>query len=362
MKITFVLPGDSRAPGTDKVVFEYANHLAFRGHSVTVVHPASVDATGSAAERVFQTARFRLWEATGDFGPQSWFHLWPTVQLAWVPSLDEKHIPEGDVIVATAWPTAGAVTTYRPEKGCKFYLLRNYQPLDAPEDLVRTTWMLPLQKIAIARWLKETAEEMGESAAYIPNGLDFEAFGCDIPIRQRTSPTVTMPYHENIWKGSRDGIHALRLVQKVVPDLKVKLFGIDSKPKGLPGWMTYLREPKQADLRNLYNESTVFLAPSWKEGWPLPPAEAMSCGAALVCTSIPGHDEYAVENRNAFLAQPRDPQSLAEALVRALKEKSTRFAYAEQGLSDIRRFTWDAATDRLETEFSWRVADAAAGK
>jgi glycosyltransferase involved in cell wall biosynthesis len=263
------------------------------------------------------------------------------------------------VIVATAWPTAGAVTTYGPDKGCKFYLLQHYETFTAPEDLIRATWMLPLHKIAIARWLKDTAEEMGESAAYIPNGLDFDAFGCDITVRQRTSPTVTMPYHENVWKGSADGIQALRMIQRVVPDLKVRLFGIDPKPKGLPGWMTYIYKPAQSDLRNLYNQSTVFLAPSWKEGWPLPPAEAMTCGASLVCTDIPGHDEYAVDGRNAFVAQPHDPQSLAEALVRALKEKSTRFAYAEQAISDIRRFTWDAATDRLETEFSWRVADAA---
>ncbi len=82
----------------------------------------------------------------------------------------------------------------------------------------------------------------------------------------------------------------------------------------------------------------------------------MSCGAALVCTDIPGHNEYAVQDRNALMVEPHHVQSLAEALLRLLREKTSRFALAEQGLSDIRRFSWDAAIDRVETEFAWRVA------
>ena len=364
MKITFVLSGASRVPGSFKIAFEYANHLAFRGHKVTVVHPALTDPKASAAEKAFHAARYRLWDFTGDFGPKHWFRLWPTVQLLWVSSLEEQHIPWADVIVATGWVTAEAVANYASNKGSKFYLVQNFETWEAREERIRDTWKLPLQKIAVARWLKDTITGMGESAAYIPSGLDFEAFGCDIPIRQRTQPVVAMQYHESVWKGSADGMKAMRLAHNgAVPDIQVKLFGIHPKPRDLPDWMRYFQNPELQDLRRIYNESTVFLAPSWHEGWPLPPAEAMSCGAALVCSGIPGHDEYAVQNRNAFLARPQEPQSLAEALVRALREKSTRFTYAEQGLSDIRRFTWEAATDRVETEFAWRVdADAEAAK
>lgn len=40
MRITFILPDVTPIPnGGVKVVYEYANHLAARGHTVTVVHP-----------------------------------------------------------------------------------------------------------------------------------------------------------------------------------------------------------------------------------------------------------------------------------------------------------------------------------
>jgi glycosyltransferase involved in cell wall biosynthesis len=357
MAVTFVLAGASRVPaGGHRVIFEYANHLTYRGHNVSVVHAAQADPLASTAKKAYAAAGFQLRSATNDFGPQSWFRLWPTIKLLWVPSVDEQHIPPADVIVATNWATAEAVASYAKDKGHKFYLLQKDESSSAPEERVRATWKLPLQKIVVARWLKELAAEMGESAAYIPNGMDFDAFGCDIPVRERTRPTVSMWYDPFVWKGAEDGIKALRMAQRALPGLQATLFGTSPAPKGLPNGIKYLRQPPQTELRQIYNQSAAFLAPSWKEGWPLAPAEAMTCGAALVCTDIPGHNEYAVHERNSFMAKPQDPQSLAEALIRMLREKTLRFRLAEQALSDIHRFTWEEAADRVETEFGWRVA------
>lgn len=41
MKITFVLVSSGQNPvGGFKIVYEYANCLAARGHNVTIIHPA----------------------------------------------------------------------------------------------------------------------------------------------------------------------------------------------------------------------------------------------------------------------------------------------------------------------------------
>lgn len=76
------------------------------------------------------------------------------------------------------------------------------------------------------------------------------------------------------------------------------------------------------------------------------------CGAALVCTDIGGHREYAEHERNALMAPPRSPQQLGEALARILTDDGLRQRLAEQALVDISRFTWKAATDRLEATLS----------
>src|SRR4051794_19718590 len=102
MKITFVLPGSSRVPmGGYKVVFEYANCLSERGHTVTVIHPAHLDEKAELREKLYHNARYVLWGSTGWFGPQKWFSVRPEVELKWVHSLREANIPTGDAVVAT---------------------------------------------------------------------------------------------------------------------------------------------------------------------------------------------------------------------------------------------------------------------
>lgn len=353
MKITFILPGSSRLPvGGYKVVYEYANHLSDRGHSVTVLHPAMLDPTVSLAEKAYHGGRYALWSAMGAFGPRRWFKVRTGVRLLWVPSLRECYVPRADAIVATGWPTAEFVAGYSSDKGQKFYLLQHYETWWGPEARVRATWQLPLRKIVIARWLADIATEMGEKATYIPNGLDFEAFACDLPVTERRRPHVTMLYHQLEWKGSADGLKALETARRAIPDLTATLFGVSLAPPRLPRWITYVRNPPQRILRQIYNDATAFLAPSWTEGWPLPPAEAMMCGAALVCTDISGHREYAVHERNALLAPARNTEVLAAALVRMLAHDRLRFSLAERALLDIGRFTWSSATDQFEAQLA----------
>jgi len=349
MRVSFILPGSSRIPvGGYKVVFEYANALIARGHSVGVIHPAHIDEKASWGEKRYHDARYVLWGTTGQFGPQKWFKVRPEVDLKWVYSLRETSIPDAEVIIATGWPTAEYVSGYGASKGRKFYLLQHYETWWGPEARVRATWQLPLHKIVIARWLEAIARELGEKSTYVPNGLDFQAFGCDVSILQRKRPHVLMLYHSMQWKGSTDGLKALEQAREAIPDLTATLFGVPDAPPNLPAWIRYIRNPPQATLRELYNEATVFLAPSWAEGWPLPPAEAMMSGAALVCTDIGGHVEYAEHERNALLAPARAPEKLAEALTRMLREHHMRQSLAERALSDISRFTWSSAADRFE--------------
>lgn len=349
MKITFILPSVARFPtGGHKVVYEYANHLSDRGHSVTVVHPALEDTSVSWPKKAYHATRYALRGITHQYGPEPWFKLRPAVHVRWVPSLRDAHIPLADAVIATGWPTAEHVASYSPARGRKFYLLQSYESWWGPEPRVRATWQLPLHKIVIARWLEKIAAEMGESASYIPNGLDFQAFGCDVPVRERRRPQIAMLYHEDDIKGSTDGLKAMEIARRTVPDLTATLFGVYPPPENLPNWASYVRKPPQTRLRAIYNEATVFLGPSWTEGWPLPPAEAMMSGAALVCTDIGGHQEYAVHERNALLAPARAPEALGAALLRALTDHALRQSLAETALDDISRFTWTTAVDRFE--------------
>lgn len=348
MRLTFVLPGPGLDPvGGFKVVYEYAGGLSRRGHRVTVVHPAMLEARLPLSRRLRGELRYRVRRWTGRHGPGSWFPLDPAVRTLWVPSLASRHVPDADAVVATAWQTAEWVGDYPTAKGRKLYLVQSLETWSGPEERVIATWRLPMRKIVIARWLLDFAGTLGEEAVHIPNGLDFEAFGMDIPPEARDPRSVLMMFHPAPLKGSRDGLAALDRVREEFPDLVFHLFGVAERPRGIPPEF-YHRNPRQSDLRRLYNEAAVFVAPSHLEGWPLPPAEAMLCGAAVAATDIGGHREYAIHETSALLSPPGRPDLLAESIRRLLRHRRLRVRLALAGREHVRQFTWERAVDRMD--------------
>jgi len=349
LRITFLLPGSGHLPsGGGKVVYEYANHLSRRGHSVSLVHPALNPADTSPSQIVRGALSFAQRGATRRFCPDRWFPLEPSVHALWVPTLSSWFIPKGDVVVATAWATAEWVMRYPASQGAKFYLIQSWETWDGPEERVQATWTKPLKKIVIARWLQDIAAKLGVECAYIPNGIDFEQFGLDRPIEERSANQVMMLYHSHPVKGSADGLKALALVKKELPDVSATLFGTSPAPSDLPGWIDYRRLPIQQDLRACYNRASVFIAPARTEGWPLPPAEAMLCGAALAATDIGGHREYAIHEETALLSPARIPEKLAENVLRLIQNPEQRIRIARAGHRCIRKYSWEKAVDSFE--------------
>lgn len=350
--ITFVLPGYGGAPvGGVKVVYEYANCLVARGYIVNIVHPAQSYRGAPRGSCLKSYIRFGQRALDKSYLPTRWFELDPRVRVQWVPSLAEKFIPDADAVVATAWMTAEWVAYYAARKGVKYYLIQHFENWAGPEERVLKTWCLPLRKIVISRWLGEIAERMGEDYIYIPNGLDFDKFGIDTAIEDRDASHVMMLYHEQPWKGSKDGLQALEMVRRKCPNLRVSLFGVP-RARDLPHTVRYFRMPGQEALRDLYNSAAIFLAPSWAEGWGLPPAEAMMCGAAVVATDIGGHREYASDNATALLGPAKNPESLAENVLKLIQNPRRRIQLAHSGNENIRQFTWARACDRLEQALS----------
>ena len=348
--ITFILPGSSGAPaGGPRIVYEYANRLARRGYGVTVVHSpiTRIDPDMKMLGKALIRYPQRLIDRS--FRPDAWLDVEPSVCIRWTPTLHERFIPDADIVIATAWKTAEWVARYPARKGKKFYFIQHFEDWDSPADRVRATWKLPLCKIVIAKWLQDIAAEMGAQAAIVPNAIDTDRFCCDVPIGQRKSSQVAMLYHNHAWKGSADGLAALRIVKQRIPDLTVELFGVPVQPQGLPGWIQYHRNPPQQKLREIYNRAAIYLAPSWAEGWGLTAMEAAACGAALVLTDIGGFCEFAEHEVNALLSPIKEPEALAGNVIRMIEDADLRMELATAGTAKIAKFNWNRSVDLFET-------------
>lgn len=356
MTITFILPGYPWKPiGGFRVVYEYANHLVARGHEVRVVHPRRLPNWSSPPPpNLYRWLRRKAGQLRDLVLTPSvrWQPIDRRVQMLYVPELTARYVPNADAVFATWWATAELVLEYPSNKGQKFYLIQHYEVWGGPKERVDATWRAPLHKVVIAKWLYEKGLELGVSPmemCHIPNGIDHSRFKLLEPIESRSPYKIAMMYSDAVWKGATDGLKALQIVKDKFPQIQAILFGVGPRPKRLPRWIEYIHNPQQDVLvRQIYNGCAVYLCPSWTEGWHLPPAEAMACGCAVVSTDIGGVHDYAEHGKTALLSLPKDPEALAENLLRVLEDDNLRVQLAKAGYGRIQEFTWERSTDLLE--------------
>ncbi len=349
MKITFVLPCLGNIPiGGLKVVYEYANYLSERGHTLNVIHPITMDLTYSFYRKAQVYKWFLLRKLDRTYRPDNWFNIHSNVNIVLVPYLSEKYIPNADFIIATAWDTAEPTAKFSNKKGKKYYFIQNFEIWAAKKEQVLRTFRLPMKKIVISDWLKRLVNSQKEDAYYIPNGFNFNAFGIDIQPENRDNETLMMLYHKLNAKGSIIGLRAIKKAKRIIPKIKLIMFSAYPSPNNLPDWVNYFYKPEQLILRKLYNKSAIFISPSFLEGFPLPPAEAMMSGSALLASDIGGHREYAIHNETALLYPPKDVNTLVERIVELIGDRHKRIHLATQGNSFIKQFTWERATNTME--------------
>jgi glycosyltransferase involved in cell wall biosynthesis len=352
MRIVFILPQEGTQPiGGFKVVYEYANGLARRGHTVHVAHMASAFPKGAhrRPKELLHVFRYFPFALKGNWKPDKWFALDPAVEISWIPGLSRIFLPKADAYIATWWVTAEHLSRIRHLPGKPFYLIQHLETWSGPEEQVMATWKMPLEKIVIARWLEKIGADIGEPSHYIPNGLDFTKFGCDVSFETREPARIAMLFNNRIgWKGSADGLAATLRLKNRYPQLQAEFFGVYERPADMPSWITYHKEPAQDELRRIYNRAAIFLAPSHSEGWGLPPAEAMTCGAAVVATDIGGHQEFCRKEETALLVPAKCPEKLANAAGKLIDDQTLRIRLAKNGHDNIHKFTWSAATDAFE--------------
>lgn len=97
----------------------------------------------------------------------------------------------------------------------------------------------------------------------------------------------------------------------------------------------------RSDVPNLLAQSDLFVLPSLWEGFPTVIMESMVCETAIIATDIPGTRELVVNGKNGWLVLPRDPESLAKAIVIALENEVLRNQLERQARTDVQQFHID---------------------
>ncbi len=348
LHINMILPFLTTKPsGGAKIMYEYANRLQARGHHVIVLHSIHRPYHKIKSPSWWKQFQYRL----RGLSRPSWFPLHAAVQSLIVPRITDDYVPDGDITICTWWEMAYMINQLSPSKGQKFNLIQDYEIWKGHQELVHASYSLPVTHLVIARHLQHLVQQYsGHCPVHIPNAIDTDKFNIHILPEQRKAHSVCMLYSQEHRKGTSYGLKALVEVKKIFPDLQVQLFGVYDAPK-LPEWIQYIKKPR--DLSQVFNTNAIFLSPSLGEGWALPPAEAMACGCAVVCTRIGGHADYAMNGETALLAEPKNTADIVKKISELLQEQQLRVQIATRGHELVTtHFCWEASVNMLEKLFT----------
>ena len=360
MKINYTMMGAGKTGGAI-VLYNIINKLVERGHQVTVTlarAPKSRTDWLSPEVKIITPQKLgtRLSYLTfvgvnellrritkEDF----YFNIYHPLDIL------EKIMPECDINVATFCLTAFPVS--RSGRGVPFYHMQHFEVLlfsdKHQKALARETYCLPLNKIANSVWLRDKMrEEFGEADIPIVN----PAINLDIfrPRKSKETKKRIVCYGSHVvWKGFEDAVEAMKIVFKKRKDVEWLVFGLSpSKKHNSEAPYTFIQGIFNEKLAELYSSADVVFCPSWYESFPLPPIEAMACGAPVVTTRY-GTEDYCFHEDNCLVVPPKEPKLMAEAILRLLEDRNLANRLRENGLKTAKEFTWDKTVDKVEKLF-----------
>lgn len=357
--------------GLGYYVYHLSKNLTQRGHKITVLTRGSWIRNYHQTTDGISVHRVR-------FLPLYPFHLHThefflnRVLKSMEPQFDVVHLhSHGVPIVRTAIPMV--VTEHGTMKG----FIDHLQPLDLFSLILKLsakTYYSFESKIMqradrIIAISQTCAEELKtfygiNNAVVITNGVDTNFFS---PVENSNQPRYVL-YVGTLTseKGLPDLIRAATYVCRHYPDIKFILAGRGPLERhlkslvhksNLDDFFSFVGYIDQHQLREYYQQATVFVLPSYHEGLPTVLLEAMSCGIPSVATNVAGNSEVVVDGETGFLAPPKNPQKLAEAILRLLgdeKLRKTMGANARKRAEE--HYDWETITNQIEKIYTSLVS------
>ncbi len=319
MKISFIEP-HLKVYGGIRRIIEFANRLTERGHDVTIFHSDGTPCNWIKCIGKVKSYNEVLSESHdviiyNDPNPIDYYLVKKAkakLKVFYILALYEKDLLKGI-----------NPKVYLPFHWNKRMLLLKKSLESSYLKLSNSTW--------IYRWLKEN---MNIDSKLLIGGINTDIFRPVNVKKNHNEIRVLCSGDPRKRKGTDTVLEAIKLVKNVESRVVLDTY----YGKGIP----------QERMAEKYSSADIFVDGQWYAGWNNPVVEAMACKVPVVCTDIGGVQDFTFHKKAALLVPPKNPEAMASAILRLIKDKELRESLRENAYQLIKKFDWDKSVDRLE--------------
>lgn len=101
----------------------------------------------------------------------------------------------------------------------------------------------------------------------------------------------------------------------------------------------------ESDINSIYNLATVYVQPSFYEGFGFCVIEAFAAGVPVVCSRTQALVEIADDA--CLYADPENPPEIASQIKKYLKSTNLRRKYIKKGLARVKKYSWEKTAKQV---------------
>ncbi len=256
----------------------------------------------------------------------------------------------------------------------KYNGMQNSFPLN-PLRLKNWFSHLPLFKSdivgALTQWEMQEIKKFGVTEGrirHMPIGVDLDIFNKKkgnfrekYEIEEEMILFVGQPIPR---KGPEYLVQAMKQVIKKFPNVKCVFVGYKKNNEienlchklGLDKNIEFIGFLDEQEKIDAYKSADVFVLPTLYEGFGIVFIEAMASGCPIITTNVAGIPEIVENNKNGLLVEPKNPDKLANAIIKILSNKTMRNKFISNNYKKVKDFDWNKLVKLYEDAFEDAIA------
>lgn len=191
----------------------------------------------------------------------------------------------------------------------------------------------------------------------VPNIVDLSRFMPDHSRKRNlAAPHIVVARNLEPLYDNTTALKAFRIVREAIPCARLTIAGsgpermqleVMAKELGVADAVVFAGRVDNEHMPILYREADIALNPSLADNMPISILEALASGVPVVSTDVGGVPFLVEDGKTALLVPPRNPELMAEAMLRLLRDESLRNHMVQTGLDHARQFSWESVRGEL---------------